>query len=282
MEEGPDEGTNDQDLARLIAACSAMFISNPASAEEGFAVISGDPAEQVLRLRGWDGRMYLVDNQTQTILVTDVNGNIHEVSFSDAAAYNTDSAAERDAMIAQLALALTDYASLGTLTDSTTPRLADKYQRPGGVGVVKPQRVKPGGTLTTMSGDFGDFNDDLGGPCDLAPCTPFFTPGTGRIYYRQDSYSGTVGNGSVAAQESFANDFWQWADEQDEACEERNLAALELNTTAAITGASCAAAETGIGAVVCAGGIVLIAIQQRRANKLHAECSATYPGPGNW
>lgn len=132
--------------------------------------------------------------------------------------------------------------------------------------------------MDLMSGIYGD---DLGGPCDLAPCTPFFSP-MGPIYYKQDAHSDTVGNAGVVEQEQFAEDFKQWAAERDEACEDWTLSGVTLSSIGGPTAYACAAFETGAGAVVCAGGLLAFAVEWWEYSEQLEQCSASYPGPGNW
>lgn len=124
------------------AICLVLLGRREATAQD-FAMVSADPAEQVMKFKGQDGRIHVVDNRTRSIYLSGTDGNVYEVSFLQAADQLTNTAAERDALVLKLRRALRDYSSLGTLTGSSIPRRATTYEPPGGPGDwVKPQRIR--------------------------------------------------------------------------------------------------------------------------------------------
>src|SRR3546814_17696167 len=85
----------------------------------------------------------------------------------------------------------TNPQNLMTITPSIVPRVARSWEPPGGGGgTTRPKLVAGSGGIVAH----GQNVPDLGGPCDLSPCSPF-PPFDGRITYILDGHSGDPKSG---------------------------------------------------------------------------------------
>src|SRR3546814_10718221 len=120
---------------------------------------------------------------------------------------------------------------------------------------------------------------DLGGPCDLSPCSPF-KHFDGRSTYILDVHSGSIGSSDVVTQLNWLDDKKDWSRWQLDQCQAARDTSLDWAVTAPALYA-CAAVATGVGAVVCGAAIEAYIIHANRYRLQSTNCTAAYPGPGN-
>lgn len=278
-------------MRKAIFAALALIVStsfNCAHAQTEVSRISANPSGQTFSIQFSGGRIISADDATQTFYVSKEDGTVVEVGFSEAIAQAEPDPGKRAALLSEFRSALADPISTGSITNSTTPRLAIDIW--GSEEDPKCRTCQPQSTFPTVS-DGADGaalaslelgSGWLGGPCDLGPCRPFRLDGGQIAYVGIGGAWGTVGGQGVSAQQYHADDYRRFMNARAGACGDARTQYLETATIGAATGAACLAFETGIGAVGCVAGVVSYAISWRKAQKLEKTCIATYPGPGGW
>lgn len=83
-------------------------------------------------------------------------------------------------------------------------------------------------------------------------------------------------------QELLAYDKQQWKSHQQDACEEGMALAAETSAGFGATAVACGSIVSGAGAIACGFGVVVVGIGVYKTHKADKECTAEYPGMGNW
>lgn len=131
-------------------------------------------------------------------------------------------------------------------------------------------------------------------PCSFEPCSPFYqTPLNPYFsdpyesgydpYEVSDNPDGQTQDPGPSA-ELRELDQWLWEQHQEHNCQVANGVAEQfiLVGTAVATFGSCAAAETGFGALGCLGGGAAVIAMAAQMDAADAICNASYPGYRNW
>lgn len=139
------------------------------------------------------------------------------------------------------------------------------------------------------------FNDDgvVEPACALVPCRREIDPADpSNTYwvttYQPDWLVGVTplppGSPSYPgySPEIVAYDMARWEQARNQACGRAGRNALESWASIIGTGASCALAETGLGAIGCGAGLALVGTTVADAAEDERTCNRPYPGPGKW
>lgn len=272
-----------------------LFASAQASAQSGLAHASSSPISKQLYLEFKDGTVVLADEDTQTIYIVNESGQKFEVSFAQAVADAEPDPAKRADRLAEFRASLTDYGHMVTLAPTRIATDDSIWQYTGWCGdvvCIDPFGVAPApmqaNSITVMStASQKTCNHYLCPqtpfPCEAGPCGPNQW-GDGLTLYSGflAGWGDDKGGGTVTQQELVAYDKGLWERERNQACTDKNVATAETAAVGAGTTAACFLAETGVGALVCAGGIITYGIGLYKIDKLAKQCQGTYPGIGNW
>lgn len=255
----------------------ACVNANPSYAQQDpVSTVSNSPDVGMTTIRLVNGKVIVIDGVERKILIPGDNGVNYEIPLSQAA---LQAASGNQTLANQYQQNVIHFSTnpqnTFTLTSSPTPRLAHiPGGGGGGGGTTDPEAVMPGIGI--------DSNPipDLGGPCDLSPCTPYRF-GNGNIMYQLDSWSGGIGYGSVSEQTQWANDEKDWERWRGGQCSAAESTYLNfLAATFALS--SCLTVETIAGALPCAAAITVWGNTGDQYKAQSSACESTYPGPGNW
>lgn len=262
----------------VVSLVSAFLYAGLARAEDPVSMLSNNPEEGVTKLKFMDGKIATVNGFLGEIEVPGSDGTVYHVSFEDAA---LEAASGDPALADQIVADMVDFSTnpqnLMTITPSIVPRVARSWEPPGGGGgTTRPKLVAGSGGIVAN----GQTVPDLGGPCDLSPCSPF-QHFDGRITYILDGHSGSIGSSDVVTQLNWLDDKKDWSRWQLDQCQAARDTSLDWAVTAPALYA-CGAVATGVGAVVCGAAIAAYIIYANRYRRQSTNCTAPYPGPGNW
>lgn len=170
---------------------------------------------------------------------------------------------------------MSNATSLGAGTDATHPGLKVNAIFHGlaapNVTYAKMPTYTP--MLMPPDGGGGAFGCDMDFECDMADLTWGSGGGGMDFYYYEDGASGGTPNTSDYQY------FVRWRADRCSDAHEDEDASLEDTATIAI---GCATAETGVGAVACAVGVVGFIHSMNKGADDSRMCLEQYPGPGAW
>lgn len=140
------------------------------------------------------------------------------------------------------------------------------------------QQAYPGLNRTVLSIDDEWGPNEVIGPCALSPCFHDWDPVTGnRILVDLIQY-----NEPAAPDARLVEDMRGFKNWREGRCQAFNESVIQSSAEAAPTSVGCVAVETGIGGLVCAGGLIKQAYDASRRAGQMTDCKSAYPGPGKW
>lgn len=153
--------------------------------------------------------------------------------------------------------------------------------------LVPRERGKRNDVVAMIGADSQSFTGPFG-QCWTGPCSPNQWPprtdGPMTFYSALDASwdMDSGGGGNITRQNLQKYDRERWEISRSSACAEKNAQAGDTMAIGAATVATCALAETGIGAIGCAAGIVAYGFGLYKTDKANKQCQAGYPGLGKW
>lgn len=140
------------------------------------------------------------------------------------------------------------------------------------------QQAYPGLNRTVLSMDDDWGPNQVIGPCALSPCFIDWDPVDGnRILVDLITYNPPPGPDARLVEDMRGYRNWR-----EGRCDEFDASVVQSSVESAPVSAGCVAIETGIGGLVCAGGLIKQAYDASRRAGQMTDCHSSYPGPGKW